>query len=481
MVIRRPQKGRRLTIIKIGVGSLNIQEFKKSVKGKKIAVVGIGVSNLPLVRMLSECEAKICVHDKRTADKLGEVYDELLSMGAELVLGDNYLDEIANDTQMVFKTPGIRYDVPALLKASENGAVVTSEMELFFETCPSKIIAVTGSDGKTTTTSLIYDMLKRAGYTCRLGGNIGHPLVAEVENIKSDDISVVELSSFQLHTMKKSADIAVVTNVTPNHLDWHTDFEEYSNSKRAVFAYQDEGGRVVLNFDNDITRGFGDGSQNAVFFSSKESVKDGYGLEGNIIVKYKDGAVERKILDINTIYIPGMHNVENYMAAIAATEGLVSDEVVRETATEFKGVPHRIEFVRELDGVKYYNDSIASSPARTTAGLVSFGDKKVILIAGGYDKKIPFDDFGGVINERVSKLVLVGATSEKIEKAVVSAENYDNLPIYRCTEFKEAVEKARKIATEGDIVILSPACASFDLFKNFEVRGDTFKEIVKGF
>lgn len=474
-------EGRRLTITFIGVKVLKIQEFKESVKDKKIAVVGIGVSNLPLVRMLSECGAILCIHDKRTKDKLGDVYDELIAMGAQMVLGDNYLDKIADGTEMVFKTPGVRYDVPALIEAAQKGAVITSEMELFFETCPSKIIAVTGSDGKTTTTSLIYDMLKRGGYTCHLGGNIGHPLVAEVENIKSDDISVVELSSFQLHTMKKSADIAVVTNVTPNHLDWHTDFEEYADAKRAVFEYQGEKGRVVLNFDNDITRGFGKDKSGAVYFSSKEQIENGYGLSGNMIVKFKDGKVIREVLDINTIYIPGMHNVENYMAAIAATEGLIGDEVVRETAVEFKGVPHRIEFVRELDGVKYYNDSIASSPARTTAGLVSFGDKKVILIAGGYDKKIPFDNFGSVINDHVSKLVLVGATSEKIENAVTLADNYDNLPIYRCTEFKEAVEKAREIADKGDIVILSPACASFDLFKNFEVRGDTFKEIVKGF
>ncbi len=445
----------------------------------KIAVVGIGVSNLPLARMLSECGARICVYDKRDAKQLGEVYDELCEMGAETVLGDSYLDKIADGTQMVFKTPGIRYDVPALIDAAKNGAVVTSEMELFFEVCPVKIIAVTGSDGKTTTTSLIYDMLRREGYTCYLGGNIGRPLLCDAENMNEGDIAVVELSSFQLHTMKKSADIAVVTNVTPNHLDWHTDFEEYAESKKAVFKYRSGEGRVVLNFENDITRKFGEGRDDAAYFSSKRGLSSGYSLEDNRIVKKQDGEIVRDVLDIDTIYIPGMHNVENYMAAIAATEGLVSDETVRETAVEFKGVPHRIEFVRELDGVKYYNDSIASSPARTTAGLVSFGDKKVVLIAGGYDKKIPFDEFGKVVNERVKKLVLVGKTSEKIEAAVRSADNFTDLPIYRCSEFKEAVEKARAVAENGDIVILSPACASFDLFKNFEVRGDTFKQIVK--
>ncbi len=468
-------------VLNKGMRFMTIQEFGEKVKNKKVAVIGVGVSNLPLVRMLAQWGAEICVHDKRSAEQLGEVYDEICALGAETVLGEGYLDKIKDGTEIVFKTPGIRCDMPAIVEAEKRGAQISSEMELFFEVCPAKIIAVTGSDGKTTTTSLIYDMLKRGGYKCYLGGNIGRPLLPEVSEMKADDIAVVELSSFQLHTMKKSADIAVVTNVTPNHLDWHTDFEEYAESKKAVFKYQGEGGKVVLNFDNNITRAFESDTENGVYFSSKSEIADGYCLKDNKIVRMIGGKPAREVLETDTIYIPGMHNVENYMAAAAAVEGLVSDEVIRETAVEFKGVPHRIEFVRELDGVKYYNDSIASSPARTTAGLVSFGDKKVILIAGGYDKKIPFDEFGAVVNEHVKKLVLVGNTSEKIESAVRAAKNYNGMPIYRCTEFKEAVEMARAVAESGDIVILSPACASFDLFKNFEVRGDTFKEIVKRF
>lgn len=460
---------------------MTIQDFKKNIKGKKVGVIGVGVSNMPLVHLLAENGAEVTVYDKRTKEKLEDDYNVLKNLGVDMVLGENYLDKIQDGTEYVFKTPGVRVDVPALLDAKEKGAIITSEMELFFEVCPAKIIAVTGSDGKTTTTSLIYDMLKRAGYTCHLGGNIGHPLLCDAEDMRDDHMVVVELSSFQLHTMKKSADIAVVTNVTPNHLDWHTDYEEYANSKKAVFEYQNENGKVVLNYENEITRAFGEGIDRGVYFTSKSSIADGYQLIDNKIVKCENNKVVREVLDIDTIYIPGMHNVENYMAAIAATEGLVSDEVIRETAVEFKGVPHRIEFVRELDGVKYYNDSIASTPARTTAGLVSFGDKDIVLIAGGYDKKIPFDDFGKVINERIKKLVLVGVTAEKIETAVKNADNYNSLPIYRCTEFKEAVLKAKEVAECGDIVLMSPACASFDLFKNFEVRGDTFKEIVKSF
>ena len=460
---------------------MTLENWKKQAQGTEMAVVGIGVSNLPLIRFLADCGAVVSAYDKRSAEQLGSTYDELKKLNVELVLGDDYLKKISPTAKLIFKTPGIRYDAPELLKAAENGAKISSEMELFFELCPARKIAVTGSDGKTTTTSLIYEMLKKGGYRCFLGGNIGRPLIGDIEEITADDIAVLELSSFQLHTMKQSPDIAVITNVTPNHLDWHKDFDEYKDSKKAVFAYQSENGKVVLNFDNKITRDFGKEAKNVTYFSSKEELSDGYCLKDNKIVFKKDDVVQREVVDTDDIYIPGMHNVENYMAAIAATDTLVNDKTVNEIAREFKGVPHRIEFVRELNGVKYYNDSIASSPARTTAGLMSFGDKKVILIAGGYDKKIPFDDFGTVVNDHVKKLVLVGVTSEKIENAVKTADNYDGLEISRCSEFKEAVEKAKSLAQSGDIVILSPACASFDLFKNFEVRGNTFKDIVNSF
>lgn len=460
---------------------MNIQEWKQQMKGCEVAVIGIGVSNLPLIRLLCSCGAKVYAHDKRTAEQLEDTYQELCDLGVTMVLGEEYLERIVNSVTVIYKTPGIRYDIPALKQAAANGAKITSEMELFFELCPAPIIAVTGSDGKTTTTSLIYDMLCRAGYHCYLGGNIGHPLVAELEEMTDGDRVVLELSSFQLHTMKQSADIAVITNVTPNHLDWHTNFEEYVESKKAVFSHQGTDGKVVLNYDNLNTRAFGEEAGNVTYFSSKELLSDGYCLEDSVIVFRKNGSTVRQVLDMDDIYIPGMHNVENYMAAIAATDSLIQDNTVRTTAKEFKGVPHRIEFVRELDGVKYYNDSIASTPARTTAGLISFGEKKVILIAGGYDKKIPFDEFGVVVNERVKKLVLAGVTSEKIETAVKQAQNYQGLPIFRCNSFEEAVQTARREAEDGDIVILSPACASFDMFKNFEVRGNTFKEIVKNF
>lgn len=460
-----------------------INDFENRICGQKVAVIGIGVSNVPLIRFLIKHGAIVNAYDKRTKDELGDTYSTLLNLGVNFVLGNSYLDEIDSEIKLIFKTPGVRFDVPAIKKATNNGAKLSSEMELFFDLCPADIIAVTGSDGKTTTTSLINDMLERAGYKCYLGGNIGRPLIEDVEAIQKDDKVIIELSSFQLHTMRKSPKIAVVTNITPNHLDWHTDFDEYITAKKTIFTNQKPEERVVLNFDNEITRSFITETENYVFFSRKTSLNDGYCLnQDNIICYCENGEVSREILDVNDIYIPGVHNIENYMAAIAATDGLVNDEIINQTAKGFKGVPHRIEFVRELDGVRYYNDSIASSPARTTAGLNSFGDR-VILIAGGYDKKIPFDEFGTVICNNVKEVILCGFTADKIEESIIRSNNYNPelLAIYKIDIFEDAIKKAKEVAENGDIVLLSPACASFDMFKNFEERGNTFKRIVNSF
>lgn len=453
---------------------MDIIEYKKSIKDKHISVIGVGVSNLPLINLLLDAGAKVTVHDKKDETQLGDVFTELSEKGVTFVTGEKYLNNIPDETTVIFKTPGIRADVPQLLDAKERGMEVTSEMELFFKLCPCEIIAVTGSDGKTTTTTLIGEMLKEAGYNCYIGGNIGRPLIADVDKIKRDDKVVLELSSFQLFTMTQSPKVAVVTNVTPNHLDWHIDFDEYVEAKKNIMKYQSKDCVLVTNSANEISKKIGEGAKcEWRSFSSK----------GDAFIHLEDDYIyygDEKLISINDIKIPGMHNVENYMAAIGAVYPYVSKEIIGQVAREFGGVQHRIEFVRELDGVKYYNDSIASSPARTTAGLVSFKEK-VILIAGGYDKKIPFDEFGKVVNDNVKKLVLVGKTSDKIEAAVKNAENYNGLPIYKETEFERAIFTARECAENGDIVILSPACASFDLFKNFEERGNVFREIVMKF
>ncbi len=444
--------------------------FKQSLKNKKITVIGIGVSNVPLLKFLSQCGAKVTACDKKSADELAERLESLSKYNIRYCLGEDYLEHI--DGEIVFKTPGMRYDNPYLLRAKENGSLITSEMEVFFDLCPCKIIAVTGSDGKTTTTTLISEILKHAGHKVWVGGNIGAPLIGEIENIGADDIVVLELSSFQLHTMRASAHVAVITNLAENHLDWHTDMKEYLLAKKNIYQHQSDADTLVLNLDNVHTRAAADEAKGAVrWFSVKESVEWGASLKDGII--YLDGAPFLRAADIR---IPGAHNVENYMAAIAATKDFASREDVEYVAKHFGGVEHRIEFVRELDGVRYYNDSIASSPSRAIAGLRAF-DQKLILIAGGYDKNLDYTDFGKQVFMYVKHLVLVGATSEKIERASLAA-GMQKENIIRCDGFEEAVHAARAVAKPDDVVILSPASASFDLFENFMERGIVFKEIV---
>lgn len=450
-----------------------LDEFKDSVRGRDITVIGIGISNLPLIKYLVSLGARVTARDKRDKTDLGANYNELEAIGVKFCLGNDYLSDISGD--IIFKTPGMRYDVPQLVKAKENGSIITSEMEVFFDVCPSHIIAVTGSDGKTTTTTLIHKMMTKAGYTTWLGGNIGNPLLTDTEKMKKDDWVILELSSFQLHTMRKSPEIAVITNITPNHLDMHKDYQEYIDAKKNIMLYQKEGNCLVLNADNEVTKKIGKEARGAVRYFSREDTADVY-LDGDVI---KRGNVE--VLNINDIKIPGMHNVENYMAAIAAVNGLVDDSIIVDTAKSFGGVEHRIELVRILDGVRYYNSSIDSSPNRTINTLRVF-PQKVIMIGGGKDKGIPYDELGPALAAYVKTLILIGATSDKIEESL-NAEikrtgKGKNIEVIRAKSYEDAVNAARRHASSGDVVILTPASTSFDMFRNFEERGNLFKKIV---
>ena len=396
---------------------------------------------------------------------------ELERLGAKLQVGENYLEGLCGD--VVFRTPGMHPNIPALQALRENGAEITSEMEVFFAVCPCKIIAVTGSDGKTTTTTLIAEMLKKAGHRVFVGGNIGAPLLPRVQEMTETDFAVVELSSFQLMTMQKSAHISVITNLAPNHLDMHKDMAEYVAAKENIYLHQTPEDKLVVNADNEITNGFSPKAVGALEKFSRLAPQNGCWLEGDTV--YYKGT---PILTRKDIRIPGLHNVENYMAAICAVRDFVTNEQILAVAREFGGVEHRIEFVREYKGIRIYNDSIASSPSRTTAGLHAF-DQKVILIAGGYDKKIPFDSLGEEICTHVKALVLCGATAEKIETAVKSAPNFSaDLPVVTVKTLDDAVKTALSFGEDGDVITLSPACAAFDQFKNFMVRGQYFKKIV---
>ena len=456
---------------------MTFEEYLSSLQNKTVAVIGIGVSNQPLIRLLLERGIAVTACDKKNRETLGIVAEQLEANGCRLRLGEAYLDGLTED--VIFRTPGMRPDLPQLAAAVSRGSVLTSEMEVFFEVCPCPKIAVTGSDGKTTTTTIISELLKAAGYTVHLGGNIGHPLLAETGKMKPEDVAVLELSSFQLMTMTHSPHIAVVTNLAPNHLDVHKDFQEYIDAKENIFTHQSAKDIAVFNADNPYTleeasRAVG----RARLFSRKKELEDGVFLRGDAVIARHNGE-ERQVMTTADIKLPGVHNIENYMAAIAAVDGLVPDGIIRDFAREFGGVEHRIELIRTRNGVRWYNDSIASSPSRTIAGLNSFKEK-VILIAGGKDKGISYDALGPVINDHVKLLILCGATAGVIRRVTEQAANYDGLEIVDVEDYHQAVALAGSRAQEGDVVILSPASTSFDRFANFMERGRVFKDIVNG-
>ncbi len=453
-------------------------EYLESLQGRSIAVIGMGVSNTPLIRMLLRAELKVTVCDKSPRERVEEQAAELESLGARLRLGPDYLEKI-HKADIIFRTPGLSPNTPELQKAVARGSILTSEMELFFRLCPCPIIGVTGSDGKTTTTTLISEFLKEAGKNVYLGGNIGRPLLPDVDGMTPDDVAVVELSSFQLMSMDRSPNVAVFTNLSPNHLDYHHTMEEYTSAKLNIFCHQKPEDRAIFNYDNDITRSLAKMAVGqAMLFSRKQKLEEGVYLRDSAIW-LTNSMGSREVLPMADIRIPGVHNIENYMAAIAAVDGIVPDKCVRAVARRFTGVEHRIELVRELNGVRYYNDSIGTSPTRTMACLDSF-DQKLIIIAGGYDKGVPFTQLGIAMVEKVKVLILTGDTAPAIKKAVEEAEGYaeSGLRLIETDDLASAVSAARDAAQTGDVVVLSPACAAFDRFKNFMERGKVFKQLV---
>lgn len=458
---------------------MNKERFFNDLKNKKVAVIGIGVSHTDMVAFFLSKGIGVTVLDKRDENALGEDYVFLKSKGAEFLLGDSYLDSLC-DFDVIFRTPGMYFLSEQLIKAREQGVAVTSEMEMFFELCPCKTFALTGSDGKTTTTTLIGEMFKAEGKRVHVGGNIGRALLPIIDEITPDDIAVVELSSFQLISMRRSPDVAVITNIAPNHLDVHKDMNEYIEAKINLISHQNAFSRTVLNMDNqttfELTR-FVRGE--LAYFSRKQIPTTGSYLNSDgHLCRIKNGK-EEKLLHYSQILIPGMHNVENYLAAIAAVGQDVSRDAIVKIAENFGGVEHRIEYVRTLDGVKYYNNSIASSPTRTIAELYSF-NQKIVVIAGGYDKKIPYEPLAPALCKKAKLLILLGATADKIEAAVKECDQFaeSGLEIIRVSTMEEAVKTAREMTTSGDIVSLSPASASFDMYKNFEERGQHYKKLV---
>lgn len=458
-----------------------VKEYFEGVKGKRVAFLGLGISHIPLIKKYCAYGARVTACDMRSMEQLGADIDEIRGLDVEYHLGEDYLKGLEK-FDIVFRTPGIKYFLPEIQAAVSSGVKVTSEIEMFFELCPCKIIGITGSDGKTTTTTVISEILAKQGYTVHKGGNIGIPLFPIIESVKPEDIAVVELSSFQLISMKDSPQVAVVTNVTPNHLNVHKDYQEYIDAKRNLVIHQSDNSRTVLNADNDVTSGVfkKDVKGELLEFSTREIPQKGAFWDkktGEII--FNDNGKKTVIMNRKDIKLVGDHNVENYLAAICAVRGLVDDESIVCVARTFGGVEHRMELCRELGGVKFYNDSIASSPNRTKAGLLAY-NQKIILIVGGKNKGLNYDELGTIINDKVKYLICMGDTGPMIKECTMKAANYDSekIGIFEVEDMEQAVNKAYSLAESGDVVALSPASTSFDKYRNFEYRGRDFKEKV---
>ncbi len=454
-------------------------EFERYLKGKKVAIVGLGVSNIPLIDYMYEKGAKVTAFDSREKIEIPEkIIQKLGKNGFESYFGEDSLNYLQG-FDIIFRSPSCLPTKPELKFEEEKGALVTTEVECLMKMCPCKIIGITGSDGKTTTTTIISKIISENGYKCFVGGNIGTPLFTKLNEITPEDIVVLELSSFQLMEMNISPDIAVITNITPNHLNIHSSLEEYIEAKKNIFKYQNENGILILNYDNEVTNKCGvEANGKVIYFSSKNKIEDGWIVDEGIIKECKDN-LRKHILNTKDVNLRGMHNYENICAALAATKTLVDTKKAVKTVCEFNGVEHRLELVREINGVKWYNDSVSSSPTRTIAGLNSY-EEDIILIAGGYDKNLDYTPIAEPIVKKVKGLILLGDTSTKIFNAVKKEleKQGKEMPIYLCENLKQTVETAKKIATPGQVVLFSPASASFDMFKNFADRGEQFKKIV---
>ena len=457
-----------------------LEEFENYIKERKVAIIGMGVSNIPLLDYLYKFNTKVTVFDNRDKNDLNiDAIKKIEKYSYELICGKNSLDRLEN-FDIIFRSPSCRPDIPQIVKELNRGAILTSEIEMVLKLSPSKIIAVTGTEGKTTTTSLIYAIVQKSGKRCFFGGNMGKPIFTQIKDMTEDDIVILELSSFQLMDVDVSADISVVTNIYPDHLNVHKSYEEYRETKENIFRFQNSDGITVLNYDNEFTRNFAkDANGKVIFFSSKDKLENGYIYDDvDKTIKYCEDGIRRHVIKSSDIKLRGIHNYENICAALAATSSVVDIDAQIQAVKEFVGVEHRLEFVRELNGVKWYNDSIGTSPASTIAGLNSF-DEDIILLAGGSDKGLDYTEVGEAIASKVKTLILTGPTSEKIEQATKQALNGRKIEMYYPSNMREAVDIAKEVSQKGDVVLLSPASASFDLYRNFEERGNKFKELVK--
>jgi UDP-N-acetylmuramoylalanine--D-glutamate ligase len=448
--------------------------------GKRVTVIGLGREGVALARFLIRQGAEVTVTDIKKEELLKNEMATLAGLPIRYYLGGH--PEEVLEAEVIFVSPGVPQEIPTLVEARSRGVALSSETKLFFSLCPAPIIGITGSSGKTTTTSLVGEIMKAEGRRTFVGGNIGSPLIDLVDDIGPEDTVVMELSSFQLETMDRSPHVAAVLNLSPNHLDRHASMDDYVAAKSNIVRFQTEADYAVLNADQPLTSGLSHiGQGQTVLFSRQRPVDRGAFLDGEqITVRWK--GQDQRICAVSEIRLLGTHNVENVLAACAiASAAGARVGAMRSAVSSFQGVEHRLELVRELHGVRYYDDSIATSPQRTIAALNSFTEP-IILLAGGREKHLPLERLAEDILKKVRALVLFGEAASLLEQAVAERQAGHpgpSLELYRSSDLAEAVQIAARVAEPGDVVLLSPACTSFDMYRDFAARGDHFKSLVR--
>lgn len=449
-----------------------LEKFNKNLKNKKVLILGIGVSNLPLLDYLYEHNSIITIRDKKKLEELNnEVVEKINKYNIEYVLGDNYLDDLT-EYDIIFRSPSILPNIKPLEAAKEKGALITTEIEQVITLAPCKVIGITGSKGKTTTTTILSTILEKLNYNVHVGGNIGTPLFNKIKDMKKDDIIVLEMSSFQLMNMNVSPNISVITNISPDHLDIHSSYEEYIDAKKYIFKNQNKKDIVVLNEEDDIVKNMSKDTISEVRYFGSINHHNNYYIEDKNI--YFNNEL---VIDTSKLLLKGRHNHLNICAALNAIKDYINvdNNKLESIVSSIKSVHHRLEYVRTINKVDWYNDSASTTPDKSMGGINAF-DEKIVLIAGGYDKNISYEDFGKPIVENCSKLILFGATKDKIYNSVIKQKT--NIEIYKLNTLEEVVNKAYEVAEPGEVVLFSPASASFDMFKNAYQRGDLFKELV---
>lgn len=456
-----------------------LQEFNQYLKNRKVAILGLDISHLPLISYMNQIGAVVTVFDDRTIEELPRQSSETLGRyQMESFIGKDNLSHLEN-FDIIFRLPSILPTKEELQAETNRGAIVTSEIEMFMEMCPCKMIGVTGSDGKTTTATMISEILKAGEYRCHLIDNSKGNLFNKLSEIEENDICILELSSLQLMEMNVSPDIAVVTNISQDNPKEFSDFDEYINAKRRIFREQNEQGILILNYDNEYARRFAhEAIGKVIFFSSKEKLDNGIIVDNGIIKECED-RLRKHILNTKDTLLKGLHSYENMCAALAVAKYFVPVEVSKKAICDFKGVEHSLEFVREINGVKWYNDASSSFPIRTVTSLKSF-EEDVILIAGGRDQNLDYTCMAKPIVDKVSSLILIGGTSDKIfDIAKEELENQNkSIPIYVCDEFSQVVAIAHRIAKQGQSILFSPASKRFDKFDSYAEIGNRFKQLV---